>query len=151
MRTGIGIVTVLLLLIVSAGSAARADVEVVTSPDRAGVALDRSLLRALFTMRVRQWPDGTAARVFVLPDNAAAHDRFCREILGTYPYVLRNTWDRGVFTGTGFAPERVGTEAEMLDKVRRTRGAIGYVDRRPSSWLPAYLTSVSLAFEGETR
>lgn len=145
------IAAAVLLTVASVAHSARAEVEVITSPDRAEVVLDRSLLRALFTMRVRQWPDGTAARVFVLPDNAATHDRFCREILGTYPYVLRNTWDRGVFTGTGFAPERVGSEAEMLDKVRRTRGAIGYVDRRPSSWLPVYLTSVLLAFEGETR
>lgn len=139
---------IVLLLSATLAHGAHAEVEVITSPDRSAVAIDRSLLRALFTMRVRQWPDGTTARVFVLPDGNAVHDRFCREVLGTYPYVLRNTWDRGVFTGTGFAPEAVSSQAEMLDKVRRTRGAIGYVDRQPAAVAPLMPWTLTQIAEG---
>ena len=145
------IAAAVLLIVANVAHPAHAEIEIVTSPDRAGVVLDRSLLRALFTMRIRQWPDGSAARVFVLPDDSPVHHRFCREILGTFPYVPRNTWDRGVFTGTGFAPERAGSEAEMLDKVRRTPGAIGYVDRRPKAQLPTLPIRVSLVFDGGVR
>lgn len=90
-------------------------------------SLDGISLRAMFSVRVRTWPDGTPVKVFVLPDEHPIHQKFCRERLGTFPYVLRSSWDRLVFTGTGIAPEVVTTEEEMLRKVSQTRGAIGYV------------------------
>lgn len=102
-------------------------VEIIVSPDRSGIPVDRGLLRAMFSMRVRQWPDGRPLRVFVLPDTHPLHDRFCRELLGTYPYVLRTGWDRMVYTGTGFAPVVVSSEEEMRRRVQATPGAIGYV------------------------
>lgn len=101
-------------------------VEIITSPDLNAPKLDRQMLRAIFLMRIRQWPDGTPVQVFVMPGNSDVHDRFARELLGTYPYVLDRTWDRMVFTGTGLAPEVVRSEKEMRERVRQARGAIGY-------------------------
>lgn len=116
-----------LMLLLSSGLAAGGSVEIITSPNHANVPLDRPLVRALFSMRVRQWPDGVDARVFVLPDNDPVHVRFCREQLGTFPYVLRSSWDRLVYTGTGIGPRVVSSEREMREKVEVTDGAIGYV------------------------
>jgi hypothetical protein len=109
------------------------DAQVIVSPSLSSVTLDRSLLRAVFAMRVRQWPDGSPVRVFVLPDDDPLSDRFYRERLGMHSYVLRRAWDRMVFTGTGFAPTVVRSEAEMIERVRSTPGAIGYVSKRESS------------------
>jgi ABC-type phosphate transport system substrate-binding protein len=108
-------------------------VEVIVSPALAKVNLDRSMLRAVFTMRVRQWPDGSPVRVFVLPDDDPLSDRFYIEQLGMYSYVLRKAWDRMVFTGTGFAPTVVRSEQEMTERVRSTPGAIGYVRKQRES------------------
>lgn len=125
----------LLLLMLSATAPAEETpaVQVIVSPTLATVALDRSVLRAVFTMRVRRWPDGSPIRVFVLPDDDPLSDQFYREQLGMYSYVLRNAWDRMVFTGTGFAPTVVRSEKEMNDLVRTTPGAIGFVRKRESS------------------
>lgn len=121
--------TALLLLLpwVAAPDVSPSSVEVIVSPSLSSTKLDRGLLRAVFTMRVRQWPDGSAVRVFVLPDNDPLSDQFYREQLGMYSYVLRRAWDRMVFTGTGLAPTVVQTEQEMIERVRSTPGAIGYV------------------------
>ena len=108
-------------------------VDVILSPSLTDVPLDRSLLRAVFTMRVREWPDGTPIRVFVLPDDNPLSDRFYREQLGMYSYVLRRAWDRMVFTGTGFAPTVVRSEQEMKERVRSTPGAIGFMRKRETS------------------
>jgi len=127
-----GLVLLFLLLVHAAAPAADPPaVEIITSADRNGAVVDRSLLRAAFTMRLRQWPDGRPLRVFVLPDGHPLHDRFCRELLGTYPYVLRNAWDRMVYTGTGFAPVTVSSEEEMRRRVQTTPGAIGYISSPP--------------------
>lgn len=125
----------LLLIFSSAASSQNSDlaVDVIVSPSLATVTLDRSLLRAVFTMRVREWPDGTPIRVFVLPDDNPLSDQFYRQRLGMYSYVLRRAWDRMVFTGTGFAPTVVRSEAEMVERVRSTPGAIGFVRKRETS------------------
>jgi ABC-type phosphate transport system substrate-binding protein len=116
---------------------------VIVHPDRAGYDPDRRQLRALFTMRVTVWPDGKPARVFVLPDRSELHDQFCRERLGTYPYVLRSVWDRKIYTGVGLAPVEVRSEVEMQQKVLSTPGAIGYVRVTDHSFLPDSLRELA--------
>lgn len=83
--------------------------------------------KALFSMRQTRWPDGKRAWVFVLPDAHPVHSAFSKEILNLYPYQLRQTWDRQVYSGTGQAPMEVATEEEMLERVASTPGAIGYL------------------------
>jgi hypothetical protein len=126
-RWRVALLLVLLSLLWAPLSAFAGTVQIIVNPDEANTPIDRTLLRAMFTMRLRQWPDGTPVRVFVLPDYDEATALFCREQLGTYPYVMRSTWDRMVFTGTGLAPTVVGSEREMRERIRSTPGAIGYV------------------------
>lgn len=135
----------LLCLICVSVNAMAAAVNILVSPDEAKTHLDRTLLRAIFTMRLRQWPDGTPVHVFVLPDRDAITDRFCREQLGTYPYVMRDTWDRMVFTGTGLAPTVVASEQEMRERIRNTPGAIGYVHGDDASNIRGLLPKLLLA------
>ena len=123
MRHWLGSLLLLLITPVAWG----ASVDVIVNPDQAQVTLTPELLRAIFSMRLRDWPSGEPIHVFVLPDSAEASNQFCRDRLGTYPYVMRTVWDRMVFTGTGLAPIVVRSEEEMRARVRATPGAIGYV------------------------
>ena len=123
----------LMLSVVASAQESIPAVDVIVSPSLISTKFDRSLLRAVFTMRLRQWPDGSPIRVFVLPDHDPLSDQFYRERLGMYSYVLRRAWDRMVFTGTGLAPTVVQSEREMIERVRSTPGAIGYVGKRELS------------------
>lgn len=127
-----------LLLFAQTGAAAAAaagHVEILVNPDEAKVTIDRDLLRAIFTMRLRQWPSGEPIRVFILPDDDALSGEFFRSELGTYPYVLRSLWDRMVYTGTGLAPTVVKNQSEMRERVLSTPGAIGYIGNGQSRLL----------------
>lgn len=104
-------------------------VEVIAHPSVAIPRLNLTYAKSLFSMRTSRWPDGTRAWVFVLPDNHPVHSAFSKEILNLYPYQLRQTWDRQVYSGTGQAPIEVANEEEMLRRVANTPGAIGYVGR----------------------
>lgn len=88
--------------------------------------LTRDYLRALFTLRTRVWPDGQPVTLYVLPDSSPLHAAFCREQLGTFPYILRSVWDRVLFSGTGVIPYTVESEDEMVRQVLSTPGALGY-------------------------
>jgi len=78
-------------------------------------------------MRLREWPDGTPVRVFVLGDKHPLHERFCKQELGVLPHRLRRTWDRAVFAGVGQAPEQVSEVDEMIQRIATIPGAIGYL------------------------
>lgn len=103
--------------------------EIVTHPGVTEKTLSRNSLRAIFGMRLHAWPDGTAIKVFVMPDDTSLHTAFSKEKLNVFPYQLRTAWDRLVFSGTGQAPETVATAEEMLARVAATPGAIGYLAR----------------------
>ena len=103
--------------------------EVVAHPSVREQTTSRGMLQAIFAMRVRHWPDGTAIKVFVLNDEHPLHTVFCKEILNIYPHQLRIVWDRLVLSGTGDAPFQVSSEQDMLAKITITPGAIGYLRR----------------------
>lgn len=86
-------------------------------------------LRNIYTLRQTQWPNNQAIVIFVLPDNHPVHEAFAKEILGLYPYRLRQTWDRLSFSGMAKAPIEVKDENEMRAQVRNTPGAIGYTSK----------------------
>lgn len=103
-------------------------VELIANPDTNLARLDQdALLRAVFTLRTRTWPDGTPVRIFVFPEQHPAHESLCRDLLGTFPYVLRRAWDQALFAGTGLVPQVVDSVEEMRRRVNETPGALGYV------------------------
>jgi len=102
-------------------------VTIIVNPSVTISAASQNAVRAMFAMKLLQWPDGQPVRVFVLPDDNPLHRTFCKEALDIYPYQLRQTWDRQIYSGTGQAPTEVGSEEEMLKKVASTPGALGYV------------------------
>ena len=118
-----------LISVVPTALAQDPDVLLVANADVETHHLTRDTTRAIFAMRQRTWPDGQAARVFVLPNSHPVHARFVKERLSVYPHQLQLAWDRVVFSGTGQAPNRVRTQVEMLEQIASTSGALGYVER----------------------
>lgn len=91
--------------------------------------ISRYTLSAIFGMRSTTWTDGTAIKVFVLPDDSHLHSLFCKQILHIFPHQLRTAWDRLVYSGTGQAPIVLGSEQEMQARIASTPGAIGYLPK----------------------
>jgi ABC-type phosphate transport system substrate-binding protein len=118
-----------ILLLAPSASAETDAVVLVTHPDVVTQGLTRDTIRAIFAMRQRTWPDGQAARVFVLANDHPVHVRFVKERLAVYPHQLQLAWDRMVFSGTGQAPNRVTTQTEMHERIASTPGALGYLER----------------------
>ena len=90
----------------------------------------RRSVRAMYSMRMQSWPDGSPLTVFVLADDHPIHREFCRDTLGILPFYLRRSWLRLVFSGKSQAPVVVSDINEMKRRVSRTPGAIGYISRK---------------------
>ncbi len=91
-------------------------------------SLSLNQVRAIFSMRVRRWPDGSPITVFVLRDRNPVHRDFLKSTLQMLPHQLRRHWDRYIYSGIGQGPVVVDDQEEMLDKVRQIDGAIGYIE-----------------------
>ncbi len=122
--------TLLILLLLLSGWAQA--VEIIAHRGVPEQALTLAGARAMFGMRLTKWSDGQPVRVFVLPDRHPTHVAFVKTRLDLYPYQLRQTWDRLVFSGMAQAPVEVADEREMLRMVAATPGAIGYVRKAGS-------------------
>ncbi|XQW85458.1 hypothetical protein ACOYR1_01645 [Thalassotalea piscium] len=79
-------------------------------------------------MRQVKWSNGMPIVVFVLPSSSKPHQDFCKQSLKIFPYQLDRIWNKLTFSGLGVAPIMVNTSAELLSAVKRTPGAIGYVE-----------------------
>jgi len=78
-------------------------------------------------MRQTQWSNGQRITVFVLPRHHALHLKFSKERLEMYPYQLDRIWNKLTYSGLGVAPITVMSPEALIDEVRKTPGAIGYI------------------------
>ncbi len=89
--------------------------------------ISKNGLSAIFKMRLRHWSDGSNVTVFVLQDDNPLHKQFCKQILNVFPHQMRRNWNKLVFSGTGQAPILLENKDEMINKLRDTPGAVGYL------------------------
>lgn len=89
--------------------------------------ISRHELRAIFSMAQRNWPDGSPVTVYVLSDDNALHEAFCKDILNMFPSQIKKNWIRKAFSGTGQTPNKVDSVVEMRERISNTPGAVGYL------------------------
>lgn len=89
-------------------------------------------LGRIYAMQVKYWQDGQPIKVFTYSTQKDVYRDFVISVTKMQPHQLERLWNRLIFTGTGSAPVVVRNEKEMLQKVRMTPGAIGYVEMEGS-------------------
>lgn len=102
------------------------DPKVILNDDAEITSLDSAQLSQIFAMQIRKWPNGLAIQVFTLPSETELHRRFVINRLQIQSHQLDRIWNRMLFTGTGKAPAVVNSQAEMIEMIQSTPGAIGY-------------------------
>jgi ABC-type phosphate transport system substrate-binding protein len=86
-------------------------------------------LRRIYTMRQTQWSDAQRITVFVLPRQHLLHIQFSKAYLEMYPYQLDRIWNKLTYSGLGVAPIIVTSPEALIDAVKSTPGAIGYIGK----------------------
>jgi ABC-type phosphate transport system substrate-binding protein len=122
------VLCLMLLLLVTGKTQASEHYKVIVHPDVEQESISANALRAIFSMRMKTWPNNRLVKVYVLPDDHPLHQMFSKETLNVFPYQLRANWDRLVFSGTGQAPTTVASYEEMLRRIANTPGSIGYLE-----------------------
>ena len=116
------------LLCASRPDAAPGDAfRVVVNSGNRTTQLDRSEAARLFLKKVTTWPDGTPVAVVDQARTAPVRAAFSRDIHKKDVEAVVAYWATLVYSARETPPPVKRSDAEVLEFVRRTPGALGYV------------------------
>lgn len=116
----------LLFLTLVGSSATGVEVQVIANRASGITALSADDLADFYLARRTKLPNGKPVTVLTRSDQEES-SAFLDKYLDRTPASFSAEWKRIVFTGKGTLPKEASTDEEMVDLVRRTPGAIGYV------------------------
>lgn len=90
-------------------------------------SLSRAQVQNIFLGKDVIWPDGKKMNPAVLKAGGT-HESFLSDMLGKSAAQFDTFWKQAIFTGKGRPPKAVASEAEMVQYVAATDGAVGYID-----------------------
>lgn len=120
------------LLLAAAAVAAAADVKVIANPSVGASAVSAEELKNVFLGTKTALSDGSRVEP-VLGKSGAVHEEFLKSFLGKTDAALQTYYRSLVFTGKGSMPKVLGTDAEVVGYVAKTKGAVGYVSAAAST------------------
>jgi hypothetical protein len=124
-------VAIVTLGLMQATHAGAADFKVVANPSVKASAISVDDLKSVFLATKTALPDGSEVEP-VLSKAGSAHEAFLKD-LGKTDASLSTYYRSLVFTGKASMPKMCATDAEVIEYVARTKGAIGYVSAAASA------------------
>jgi len=116
-------------LVLSVLGAAYAEVIIITNKDVNETTLSREDIKEIFLGKKVQWKDNSKIR-FVTLTGGDLHREFLKNYVNRSATQYLNYWKKMLFTGRGEPPKGFKTLAELIAYVKKTSGAIGYIDAR---------------------
>jgi len=95
-------------------------------------SLSLNTLIDIYTNNRTKWDNGEKIYVSMLK-KGPVHDAFSNQLIGMAPRKLISIWKKVIFTGIGTPPKVLNSEAEMIQYVATTKGAIGYISASTSA------------------
>jgi TonB family protein len=119
------------LMIFAAVNSVASEVKVIANASVRADTISAADLKRVFLEEKNSLADGSHVEP-VLDKDGRVHTAFLQEYLGMSEDDLQAYYRTLVFTGRGSMPKTLGSEAEVVAYVARTRGAIGYVSSAAS-------------------
>lgn len=107
-------------------------IKVIANPSVRASSISADDIKNVFLENTSSLGDGTHVEP-VLAKGGPAHVVFVKQYLGKTDTALQVYYRSLVFTGRGSMPKTVGSDAEVVDYVAKTKGAIGYVSAETST------------------
>lgn len=121
----------LFLAVFAGASPAHADVYVIANASSGLSSLSRQQVADIYLGRTRSLGDHPAT-LYDQPDDQPAREQFFRLLVNMPLPQVNAYWARLSFTGRQSPPHILPDETAILQAVRRTPGAIGYVTAPPN-------------------
>ena len=90
-------------------------------------AIDRNYLVAIYTGRLKGWPDGSPVFPLDQSDGTSVREAFYLHFIGRTAANMQAVWAQNIFSGKGLPPKIASPDSEMKRIVSTNRNAIGYI------------------------
>jgi TonB family protein len=107
-------------------SAFAVDIKIIANDSVKATQISADELKRIFLLETNSLGNGSHVEP-VLRKSGAAHETFIKDFLDTNDKALQTHYQTLVFTGRGSMPKAVGSDAECVAYIAKTKGAIGYV------------------------
>lgn len=104
-------------------------IALIVHQDNQVTSITRTELSKIFLKRLRTWSDGTVAVPVDQLPSSEVRKRFTRLVHRRSVVKVEVYWKRMIFSGRGVPPRERASDHEVLEFVRSTPGAVGYVTR----------------------
>ena len=121
------IVIVSILAVPSFVGAQDAELKIIGNAGTTPDSISKSDIARVFLKKKTKWPDGRPAIPVGQTRAPELRTEFSNEILGMSLDMVESHWQAQVFSGRGTPPKVLNGDADVVDYVRRTPGAVGYV------------------------
>jgi TonB family protein len=135
-------------MLVAALTAFAGDVKVIANPSVTASSISIAELRTVFLLQRKTLIEGSPVAP-VIGRNGVTTDAFMKRYLNRDIEEVRTYYQGLVFTGKGAMPKQLNSDAEMVDYVARTKGAIGYVGGSTNTVGVKVLVVISEESKGE--
>jgi ABC-type phosphate transport system substrate-binding protein len=98
----------------------------IANPAVVNASLTDQEVQNIYLGKKTQWDDGKSITV-VTTGNDLLHEAFLKRFIKKTPSQFRIFWKKMEFTGTGTTPNEIATEDAVIEFVKKTEGAMGYV------------------------
>ena len=100
---------------------------VITNKSVASGSVDIDTIKKIYSGYTTSWPDGSRIIVTIM-EKSPVHDVFLKIYVGKSENQFKATWKKLMFTGKGKYPRNFDSADKLIEFVKSTPGAIGYVD-----------------------
>ncbi|MEM6797382.1 MAG: hypothetical protein AAF725_25660 [Acidobacteriota bacterium] len=101
--------------------------KIVVHEDLKTESVAKKKLSKIFLRKVKRWEDGQEATPFDLSDDSQVREDFTRAVHKKKLSHIKSFWQRMIFSGRDNAPSELANESELLERIARTPGSVGYV------------------------
>ena len=114
----------IIALFFTASYGINAQVSVIVNKSVGQSSISATLLTNIYSLTLTKWADGS--KIVVLDNTSDAKTDFYSS-LGKDQLSLKKEWLKKQLTGEAKAPETLGSDSDVVNKVASTPGAVGFV------------------------
>ena len=104
-----------------------ADVAVIVNADNNDV-IDAKLIKKIYLGKAKSFPNGSKVKVFSLPTSQEDTESFRQKALKKSNSQFKSYWSKLAFTGKGTPATELDSAAEVIEAVKKTPNAIGFIN-----------------------
>jgi ABC-type phosphate transport system substrate-binding protein len=120
--------TALTIFMVMTVQASAGEVVIVTNKGVPQGAVNAEAIKKIYSGYMFKWPDNQTIALAVM-EKTEAHGDFLKSYVGKTESQFSTTWKKMVFSGQASYPKQFDSAQSLVDYVKKTPGAIGYVEK----------------------